>query len=99
METNTLAVRRRNGHYGLLQFWADPTMYLFDDGTTRVPTEKELVEGIALITKWDKEMEENKIKKAERYVRADAKYKARLEREKIEKKRLQRITAALAKKA
>jgi hypothetical protein len=98
MEIKTLAVRRRNGHYGLMQFGADPSRFLFDDGITRVPTEQELAEGIALIIKWNREMEENKIKKAERYARSEVKYKARLEREKIEKKRLQRRTAALAKK-
>lgn len=82
-----------------MQLTASPDMFLYDDGRTRVATTEELAAGIALCAKWTREMDENRLKKEQRYERANAKYLAQQAIRDREFLAAKRKTARLAKKA
>jgi hypothetical protein len=56
-----MAIRRKKKAdgfqwYGLMQFSADPTMYLFDDGRAYRPTEAQMKEAVALVVEWNNDL-------------------------------------------
>jgi hypothetical protein len=64
--SNSLAIRRRNGAYCILELTGYPGLYLHDDGITRQASQKALTEAVALCEKWTNELIANRQKKIDR---------------------------------
>jgi len=66
LPNDSLAIRRRNGVYGIMQLIGHPGLFLHDDGRTKPASEKAFKEALALCEKWNLAYAANQKKKLDK---------------------------------